>query len=81
MPATYGNGLSLLAHDHYHAPRWPDPAYPQQFHLDVGVPDLEVAERQVRAGGGKRVDDGSAFWRTYTDPAGHPFCLLPEKAT
>ena len=62
----------------YRPPSWPDPAHPQQFHLDLGVPDLAAAERQVSGGGGTRLDDGSAFWRTYADPAGHPFCLIPE---
>ena len=28
-------------------PRWPDPAYPQQFHLDVTVDDVETAEAAV----------------------------------
>ena len=31
----------------YHAPRWPDPAYPQQFHLDVTVDDVDAAEAAV----------------------------------
>ena len=24
----------------FHPPQWPDPAHPQQFHLDLGVSDL-----------------------------------------
>src|SRR5882672_11789951 len=35
-----------LAPDH-RPPTWPDPESPLQFHLDVTVEDLDVAERQV----------------------------------
>jgi hypothetical protein len=76
------SGLVLAfqrAHE-YRPPRWPDPAHPQQFHLDVEVTDLVAADRQVRAAGATRLDDGSQFWRIYADPAGHPFCLLPGKS-
>ncbi|MFD9592363.1 VOC family protein [Kitasatospora sp. NPDC059973] len=57
-------------------PRWPDPAHPQQAHLDIDVPDLDRAEREVLALGATRLGD-SGGWRIYADPAGHPFCLLP----
>ncbi|MFF1903309.1 VOC family protein [Kitasatospora sp. NPDC058218] len=59
-------------------PRWPDPAYPQQVHLDVDVADLDGAEREVLALGATRLGDGGG-WRIYADPAGHPFCLLPAR--
>ncbi|MGX7675350.1 VOC family protein [Plantactinospora sp. DSM 117369] len=62
----------------YRPPRWPDPARPQQFHLDFGVADLDRAQEQVLALGAT-VLDGSADdrgWRVYADPAGHPFCLV-----
>lgn len=64
----------------YHPPAWPDPSRPQQFHLDVGVHDLDAAERDVLATGGKLLDagDGRRGWRIYADPAGHPFCLVRE---
>lgn len=59
-------------------PAWPDPARPQQFHLDFGVPDLDRAQEQVLAAGATVLDPGSAArsWRIYADPAGHPFCLV-----
>ncbi|WP_033322822.1 VOC family protein [Streptomyces yerevanensis] len=59
-------------------PLWPDPARPQQFHLDFGVADLDRAQQQVLASGARVLDDGSAgrSWRVYADPAGHPFCLV-----
>ncbi|MER7685807.1 VOC family protein [Streptomyces sp. NPDC097610] len=58
-------------------PRWPDPAHPQQFHLDFGVPDLDRARERVLALGATPLDvsDGRA-WHVYADPAGHPFCLV-----
>ncbi|WP_030295489.1 VOC family protein [Streptomyces katrae] len=61
-------------------PRWPDPAHPQQFHLDFGVADLDGAQEQVLACGATlldaRADAAPDGWRVYADPAGHPFCLV-----
>ena len=59
-------------------PRWPDPARPQQFHLDFGVTDLDRAHDQALALGATALDAGSdgRGWRIYADPAGHPFCLV-----
>ncbi|SDG92629.1 hypothetical protein SAMN05421505_109140 [Sinosporangium album] len=66
-------------------PQWPDPAHPQQFHLDIGVADLNEAERQAVALGANplprpsKEDSGAEpSWRVYADPAGHPFCLVQE---
>src|ERR1700745_2457783 len=48
-------------------PRWPDPAYPQQAHLDLRVPDLEAGSAQGAEVGaellGKKED-----WATKGDP-------------
>ncbi|MEV1079372.1 VOC family protein [Streptomyces sp. NPDC050211] len=62
----------------YLPPVWPDPARPQQFHLDFGVADLDQAQQQVLARGATVLDDGAdgRSWRIYADPAGHPFCLV-----
>ncbi|MFJ7295873.1 VOC family protein [Streptomyces collinus] len=62
----------------YRPPRWPDPARPQQFHLDFAVADLDRAEKQVLAQGAAVLDAGTGgrSWRIYADPAGHPFCLV-----
>jgi catechol 2,3-dioxygenase-like lactoylglutathione lyase family enzyme len=59
-------------------PRWPDPEHPQQFHVDVMVDELSVAERQVVALGARPLKGE----HVYADPAGHPFCLIarPEWA-
>jgi catechol 2,3-dioxygenase-like lactoylglutathione lyase family enzyme len=59
----------------YRPPRWPDPAHPQQLHLDFTVPDLDEAHGQVLALGATLLDK-SHGWRVYADPVGHPFCLL-----
>jgi catechol-2,3-dioxygenase len=56
-------------------PQWPDGDRPQQFHLDVRVPDIEAAEQRVLAAGAKRLDRGGEAFRVYADPVGHPFCL------
>ena len=63
-----------LARDH-RAPRWPDPAYPQQGHLDVMVDDVAAAEPKVEALGATRLAAGE---HVFADPAGHPFCLIPR---
>lgn len=57
-------------------PRWPDPAHPQQMHLDVRVEDIEQAEPQVLALGATRLPGGGETFRVYADPVGHPFCLV-----
>ncbi|MFI9755332.1 VOC family protein [Streptomyces collinus] len=62
----------------FRPPAWPDPARPQQFHLDFGVADLDRAEEQVLTQGATLLDAGGGgrSWRIYADPAGHPFCLV-----
>lgn len=61
-------------------PRWPDPAHPQQFHLDLGVEDLAAAQDEALRLGATLLDDGAGTrgWRVFADPAGHPFCLVRE---
>lgn len=75
-----GRGVRLavqLAPDHV-PPRWPDPAHPQQLHIDVAVDDADEAERQVLALGATRLPDppDADDVRVFADPAGHPFCLV-----
>ena len=44
-----GDGWRIAAQrspDHV-PPRWPDPAYPQQAHLDLRVPDLDAGSAKV----------------------------------
>lgn len=77
-----GPGLILAfqrVQDH-RAPRWPDAAYPQQFHLDIEVPDLDQAQADVLGLGATLLQVDPRGWRIFADPAGHPFCLLPGPA-
>lgn len=62
---------------------WPDPAVPQQLHLDFRVDTVaELAEQHERAlvlGATLRSDqsdDPEEPLRVYADPAGHTFCLF-----
>ena len=67
-----------LAPDHV-PPRWPDPAHPQQFHLDLWAGDIDAAEPAVLAAGAtvhEHQPSQNGGFRVYTDPAGHPFCLI-----
>ena len=57
-------------------PRWPDPARPQQFHLDVQVADPEEGDAQVLALGATKLPGRGEDFQVYADPAGHPFCLV-----
>lgn len=72
--ATTSGFAFQLAPDH-RPPRWPDPAHPQQFHLDVMVDDVAAAEPQVLALGARRAAGAD---HVFLDPAGHPFCLVPR---
>ncbi len=60
-------------------PRWPDPEFPQQLHLDIAVQDLDVAGPAVVAAGGSLLQDNGEY-RIYADPAGHPLCLYSDPA-
>jgi hypothetical protein len=73
-----GSGLVFMFQHvkDYKAPRWPDAAYPQQFHLDLEVPDLDQAQEQVLDSGPTLLRIDPRGWRVFADPAGHPFCLL-----
>ena len=55
--------------------RAPGRGRPQQLHLDVQVTDLDAGQARVLALGGSLLRDGGGY-RVFTDPAGHPFCLV-----
>ncbi|MGQ7296377.1 VOC family protein [Quadrisphaera sp. KR29] len=68
-----------LSPDHA-APTWPDPAVPQQAHLDLDVEDVRAAEAEALGVGARLVQethplDAAEGFRVYASPAGHPFCL------
>ena len=57
-------------------PQWPDAEHPQQMHLDIMVEDLDAAEAEVLRLGAASLGAGTDTFRVYTDPSGHPFCLV-----
>jgi hypothetical protein len=78
-PAPGGAVLAFQRAPDHVPPRWPDPEHPQQFHLDLDVADLDIAEARVLALGARKHEPqpGTTF-RVFLDPAGHPFCLCLE---
>jgi len=59
----------------YNPPKWADPTRPQQAHVDIIVADLDAAAARALELGATRVDNGSANFQTFADPAGHHFDL------
>jgi catechol 2,3-dioxygenase-like lactoylglutathione lyase family enzyme len=70
----HSSGLAFQRAPDQRPPTWPDPAVPQQFHLDVMVEDVAAAGPRVLALGATKLDGEGV----YADPAGHPFCLIPR---
>jgi Glyoxalase-like domain len=71
--------LAFQGVEDYAPPRWPDQAHPQQMHVDIDVPDFAVAEARALELGAtvaSEVHGEKMPWRTYLDPAEHPFCLV-----
>jgi catechol 2,3-dioxygenase-like lactoylglutathione lyase family enzyme len=66
------SGLAFQLAPDQRRPTWPDPAVPQQVHLDVMVEDVTASGPRVLELGATRLDGQD----TYADPAGHPFCLI-----
>jgi predicted enzyme related to lactoylglutathione lyase len=73
-----GAGKSVMFQQvgEYKPPRWPDPAHPQQAHLDLVVDDLDAGEARALELGATRLPGGEKSFRVFADPAGHPFCLV-----
>ena len=72
-----GAGIAFQLAPDFVSPAWPDNRIPQQGHLDLNVPDLDVAEEQVLAIGARSTGEPqqASSFRVYLDPSGHPFCL------
>lgn len=72
-----GKRLKFQQVSDYTPPQWPDPAHPQQAHLDIIVKDstqLQALGARAEQLGATQLDIGPN-WITLTDPAGHPFDL------
>ena len=69
--------LPMLAFQHAQvpAPRWPDPAYPQQLHLDLHFDDSTAAQELALRLGAIRLPPQGGSCPVFADPAAHPFCL------
>ena len=71
-----GRSVMFQQVSEYTPPRWPDPAHPQQAHLDLQTEDLDAGETLALELGASRLNAGGESFRVFTDPAGHPFCLI-----
>jgi catechol 2,3-dioxygenase-like lactoylglutathione lyase family enzyme len=71
-PNDSSSGLAFQLAPDQRRPTWPDPAVPQQVHLDVMVEDVTASGPRVLELGATKLDGQDV----YADPAGHPFCLI-----
>jgi hypothetical protein len=64
--------------DNYRVPTWPTGDLPQQAHMDFHAKNLDIAELEILAIGGRKADHQVRphRFRVYLDPAGHPFCIV-----
>ena len=79
--ATQPPRVALQRVANFMRPDWVTSAVPQQMHVDVLVPDLDVGERAVLGLGATLLDgsDKPVGFRVYADPVGHPFCLVTSE--
>ena len=66
------SGLAFQRAPGHRRPTWPNPAVPQQMHLDIMVENIGEATPGVLALGASKLNGEGVF----ADPAGHPFCLI-----
>lgn len=76
MITAGGRSLMFQQIADFTPPRWPDPAHPQQAHLDLAVEDLDAGEARALELGATRLDGQGERFRVFADPSGHPFCLI-----
>lgn len=67
------SGLAFQRAADHQPPTWPNPAVPQQLHLDIMVENPATAGPKALALGATNLNHN-----VYADPAGHPFCLIPR---
>ena len=73
--AGYDKSVMFQQVSDYASPQWPDPAHPQQAHLDILVEDLDATQARAIEWGATLLKGGGTRYRTLADPAGHPFDL------
>lgn len=75
-----GAHLAFQRVDDYQPPQWPGQEHPQQAHPDFACDDLDAGEASVLALGARKHEvQPDPEWRVFVDPAGHPFCLVPNE--
>ena len=75
--AASGPGIAFQLAPDYTPPTWPAEGVPQQFHLDLDVPDLDEGERFALSLGARLAPatEHESSFRVFLDLSGHPFCL------
>ncbi len=70
-------GVSFRDLDGFVPTTWPDPAVPEQIHLDLHFADRDAAVARAEVLGARRLPRPSrrGGGATFADPAGHPLCL------
>ncbi|MDR2909083.1 MAG: hypothetical protein LBU86_04295 [Oscillospiraceae bacterium] len=77
-----GTPLVFQQAEHYLRPVWPAEKDSQQqmLHLDFYVDEVAPAvEYALSLGAALSPVQLVDYWRVLLDPAGHPFCILPNK--
>jgi glyoxalase superfamily protein len=88
--AATGQPLSQLdGHPEYHGAALPGQEFwlliqrlgdgPPRVHLDIHTDDLTAEVARLEQLGAQRVGQAH-FWQVMRDPAGMPFCVIPEPA-
>jgi catechol 2,3-dioxygenase-like lactoylglutathione lyase family enzyme len=70
------SGIAFQRAPDLRPPAWPDPARPQQYHVDIMVDDIAAASGWALARGARALRVEPDGWGVYADPVGHPFCLI-----
>ncbi len=66
----------------YEKPVWPEEKGRQQqmLHMDFYSDDVEASVALALECGAILADYQSGDWKVLIDPAGHPFCIVPNRA-
>ncbi len=76
-----GAKIAFQQVENHTPPVWPGHEHPQRLHLDFNVDDLDTGEARVLALGARKAEfQPGVTFRVFLDPAGHPFCLVWDRA-